>query len=247
MNVTLRLVALNAAVTVTVIVTAFATGLAGDSVNLATGMLDMPGGLAVITRPWSPFTYMFTQTNVMHCLFNMLWLYCFGRIYGEFVSPRRLFLTYLSGGLGGALLFSAVSLLAGQHGFTMLEGSSAAVMAIVAATAFTAPDVRLNLFLLGRVKIKWIALATVIIFAVGLTGSNACAHVAHLGGLVTGALLALSWRHGRRRYDAISRQTISEADARAELDRLLDKVRDSGYKSLTANERRRLIDLSNKV
>ncbi|MCM1449420.1 MAG: rhomboid family intramembrane serine protease [Clostridiales bacterium] len=246
MDVTLRVIVVNAIVMVTVIVTSFITGLLGESINLATGMLDLPAGLAVITRPWSPFTYMFTQTDVMHCLFNMLWLYCFGRIYGQLASPRRLFLTYVAGGLAGAVLFTATSLIIPGN-FFMLEGSSAAVMAIVAATAFTAPNVSLNFFLLGRVKIKWIAIATVVIFAVGLTGNNIGAHMAHLGGLAAGSLLALMARVRGRRYASISQQHMSEADARAELDRLLDKVRNSGYKSLTANERRRLIDLSNKV
>ena len=32
----------------------------------------------LLSRPWTIFTYMFTQFDFLHLLFNMLWLYCSG-------------------------------------------------------------------------------------------------------------------------------------------------------------------------
>lgn len=251
LDATLALVIANAAVMVTVIMTGFVTGMLGDKVNLAT-WLDMPSGPAIMYRPWTVVTYMFTQTDVWHCIFNMLWFYWLGHLYAQFTSGRSLVWLYVTGGVAAAAVYWTAGMLwPGVTGMLPLEGASGAVMSVVAAVALTRPDYKINLLLFGQVKIKWVAVITVVIFACGLTGSSAGAHVAHLGGLAAGALWVLVPRLARalrpHNADDISQQYISEADARAELDRLLDRVRTSGYASLSANERRRLMDLSNKI
>ena len=35
----------------------------------------------LLSRPWTIFTYMFTQFDFLHLLFNMLWLYWFGSFF----------------------------------------------------------------------------------------------------------------------------------------------------------------------
>lgn len=247
LSITLRLIIINVAVLFTVYIVAFVTSITGARVDIATHALDLPAGIGFIYRPWSIVTYMFTHTDVIHCLFNMLWLYWFGSLCESLTSPRRTLLIYLAGGIGGAATFVIASLIWPYSIGGFLEGASAAVMAIVAAVACTSPDMKLNLLFLGRMKIKWIAIATVVIFAIGLTGSNAGAHIAHLGGITAGAAIALIYRARRPRYNHMTTKQLNEIDARAELDRLLDKVRRSGYNSLTVMERRRLIELSHKV
>lgn len=247
LDASLRLVIINVAVLITVATVSFATSLGGHQVNMATMALDLPSGDGVIGRPWALVTYMFTHTDVWHCVFNMLWLYWFGRLYEQFTSGRRTTLLYLAGGLGGAVFFIAASFIRPLSVVGMLEGASAAVMAIVAATACTAPNLRLNLLFLGHVKIKWVALVTLGVFALGLTGSGAASHVAHIGGIAVGVIWSLVARLRRPRYDKMPVRAITDAEARAELDSLLDKVRRSGYASLSSAERRRLIDLSQKV
>ncbi len=120
-------------------------------------------------------------------------------------------------------------------------------MGIVTATAFLAPDYKLHLFLFGAVRLKWIAIVTIAIFALGLTGSNAGAHIAHFGGVAAGAVYALALRYRTRRPRNADTSYISETDARRELDALLDKVRRSGYGSLTRAEQRRLFELSRHI
>ena len=39
---------------------------------------------ALLLKPWSIFTYMFLHFNFMHILFNMLYLFWFGRIFLQF-------------------------------------------------------------------------------------------------------------------------------------------------------------------
>lgn len=90
------------------------------------------------------------------------------------------------------------------------------------------------------------------------------AHSAHLGGLVAGtAMVWLARRREPRPFSIVTPQTnrapasaqsmgpasppANASDARAELDRLLDKISAEGFGSLTAEERSRLESLSSRL
>ena len=243
MNMAGRIVIANAVVFITVVI----VNAIISPANLATMALDLPGGAGFIVRPWTMLTYMFTQTDVWHCFFNMLWLFWFGLMLEHCTSPKRVLVTYIVSGLGGAAAFTVTtSLMTGSH-FMVLEGSSAAVMGVVTLVGCTIPNHRVNLFLLGNVKLKWVAGGTILLFALGSAGVNAAMQAAHIGGVIAGLLIAWYQYSHRPRYDKMPARAMSAADARAELDTLLDKVKRSGYNSLSANERRRLIDLSHNI
>ena len=68
--------------------------------------LEFPSApMEFLLQPWSVLTYMFTHYDVLHILFNMLWLYWFGRMFLNYFDARKLFGVYLLGGIFGALLF----------------------------------------------------------------------------------------------------------------------------------------------
>lgn len=208
-----------------------------------TAALALPSGaLATVSHPWTPVTYMFVQADVLHLLFNMLWLYCFGRIMLQFASGRSLWLCYLGGGLVGALAFVAVYALVPALGTATLMGASSAVIAVAVAVAFEVPDMQLNVWPLGPVRVKWIVVAMVALFCVGLTGSVA-SNVAHAGGAVFGVAFGMRGRVS----GIVGVRGRSRADMRAELDVLLDKVRVSGYNALSSRDKKRLFELSHKV
>ncbi|MDE7387120.1 MAG: rhomboid family intramembrane serine protease [Muribaculaceae bacterium] len=244
MNMTGRIIIINAVVWLTVTL----VNVIIAPQNIAVTALDLPGGLGLVVRPWTLLTYMFTQTDVWHCLFNMLWLLWFGLMLEHCTSRRRVMATYLLSGLGGAVTFIITTLVLGNGQYSMLEGSSAAVMGVVALTGCTIPNHRVNLFLLGNIKVKWVAAATILLFALGSGGNNIASQAAHIGGVVAGLIIAWYQHAKRPRYDKMpAAHTLSSADARAELDELLDKVKRSGYNSLSGNERRRLIELSHNI
>lgn len=243
MNMAGRIIDVNAVVFFTVMI----VNALISPANIAVMALDLPGGLGFITKPWTLMTYMFTQTEVWHCVFNMLWLFWFGLMLEHCTSRRRVLVTYILSGIGGATAFIATtSLMSGPHNM-VLEGSSAAVMGVVTLVGCTIPNHRVNLFLLGSVKLKWVAGATIILFALGSAGINPATQAAHIGGVIAGLLIAWHQHSRRPRYDRMPTRSMSAADARAELDTLLDKVKRSGYNSLSANERRRLIELSHNI
>ena len=62
--------------------------------------LVLPSWLpSMLRQPWSVLSYMFVQTDVLHLLFNMLWLYCFGSILLHVNGGRALVRVYVAGGV----------------------------------------------------------------------------------------------------------------------------------------------------
>lgn len=289
---TVKLIVVNIAVFVTLRLAAIAGVFSGhpELINSVLDFVQLPSSPALLlTRPWTVITYMFAQYDLLHLIFNLLWLYWFGTLFTISSTPRRMVALYLMGGLGGALLFiigyNFLPLFRYHLGW--LIGSSASVMAIVTATAILMPDFKMNLLFLGAISLKWIAIATIVLVLIGATGNNAGGEMAHIGGILTGVVFAVNIRRGRditapfsRCFDTVSnlfsqrirignslkyRRTrtvstpppyqnrtsspgsdISETD-RAELDAILDKIKKSGYIGLSAEERRKLFDVSRKI
>ena len=72
----------------------------------ALDIFSVPASLtALLARPWTLITYMFTHKDIWHILFNMLWLYSFGRIFLEYLDQRKLVAVYLLGGISGAIVY----------------------------------------------------------------------------------------------------------------------------------------------
>lgn len=264
--VTARFIAVNAVVFLVLRLAVIAGLLAGvrDILPSVLSMVELPGSPVALARaPWTVVTYMFAQYDILHLFFNMVWLWWFGSIFMFRCSGSQLFVLYLYGGLAGALLFigACVCFPFIGMGAGRLIGSSAAVMAIVTATAVLMPDFGMRLFLFGEVRLKWIALVSILLVLVGVTGDNAGGEMAHVGGILVGLLFGLQMRRGRditapvrhlfarpARRSAPPRSNPSSARSpQRELDEILDKIRRSGYASLTADERRRLFDVSKKL
>ena len=157
---------------------------------------DLP---ILMHRPWSVFTHMFVHVDLWHLVINMAWLYWMGRLFMAQFGARRLLSTYCVGGLAGFVLYAlaANASPAFQSG-TFAFGASAAVMAIMAATATAQPNYTVRLLLLGAVPLKYLAIGWVLLdyFALG-NGTNAGGNIAHLGGAVFGYLMIKQGQAGR--------------------------------------------------
>jgi membrane associated rhomboid family serine protease len=173
---------------------------------------------AFLTGPWTLITYMFTHFDVLHILFNMLWLYWFGTIFLQFFNSRQLGGLYLLGGIAGGLLFMAAynvfpyfrNLASGS----VLMGASASVMAIVFAVSFYRKNYSITLLLLGRIKLIYLAMGVLVFDLLAITSSNAGGHIAHLGGALLGIWFASRMKAGK--------------DLTAPLNRLMDVIVNAG-------------------
>jgi len=153
-------------------------------------------------------------------------------------------------------------------------GASAAVYAIVVATATLLPDYTFFLLLLGPVKIKYIAAISIVISFLGAVGTNAGGNVAHLGGALMGFIylkqlqagsnwgswvtLTIQWFKSlfkskpavkvtyRKNEGYVSKPSKSSKVSQEELDAILDKISDGGYESLSKEEKEKLFNASKK-
>jgi len=232
---------------------------------------------AFILRPWTLITYMFTHKDILHILFNMLWLYWFGTIFLEYLDQKKLVSVYLLGGITGAIVyiisFNIFPVFDQVVSESVAIGASASVLAIVVAIALYVPDYSVNLILLGRVKIKWIALVIFILTSVMDFSVNSGGKLAHIGGAGFGYLYTANLRRGRDLGKGINK-TIdflatlfkprkkmrvtykkrttdydynkARVDHQEQINKILDKISKGGYDSLTKEEKDLLFSESQK-
>ncbi len=173
--------------------------------------LYLPGNfMEFIVRPWTLVTYFFVHSlrDVFHILFNMLFLYWFGKLIDEYLGSRRLVNMYILGGLAGGISYLILSNAAPGFAGTHLIGASGAVYAVVVGAATLMPNYTFVLFLLGPVKIKYIAGFYVLMSYVGLViGGNMGGDIAHLGGALMGFLFISQLNRGNDMGRPLTRLT----------------------------------------
>jgi membrane associated rhomboid family serine protease len=145
---------------------------------------------SLLLKPWTLVSYMFLHVEIWHLLFNMLWLFWFGRIFMEFLTSRQLVTVYLLGGIAGALVyilaFNIFPVFSDALHDSYALGASASVMAIVTAISFHVPSYAIQLLFLGRVKILYLAIILFVFDFFMIPTGNAGGHLAHIGGALFG-------------------------------------------------------------
>lgn len=257
-----------------------------------------PDWFFVLTHPWVLITSMFLHLELFHIFWNMLLLYWFGRIVGDFIGNQKIWPLYLMAGLVGNICYfifsNIVPTYVGLNAYAL--GASGAVMGTIVASGIIAPEYIMRLILLGDIKLKYIVGALVLIdlFAIA-SDVNTGGHVAHLGGALLGYLFIAQLREGNdwsvgvnRITDSIGnffsrlftgessnrprvvyrntskikkkKQTtaargnrrrghaVSDGDQNYEdrLNAILDKIKVSGYESLTEEEKEFLFNASKR-
>jgi membrane associated rhomboid family serine protease len=143
---------------------------------------------------WQPITYMFMHASVWHLLWNMLALWMFGaemeRLWG---TPKFLRFYLICGVCAALTVIIAAYIFGGTEVAT--EGSSGAVLGILAGYAVMFPDQTILFGFLFPMKSKYFVM---IIAAIVLLQSysstvqskaQGVAVLAHLGGMLTGYLM----------------------------------------------------------
>lgn len=250
---------------------------AGEVITYWLGVSSNPA--VILTRPWTLFTYMFLHFDFFHILFNMFMLYVGGRLFSDFIGAGRLTVTYVLGGLAGALFFilafNFFPVFGDVRSMAVALGASASVLAIFVAIAVYMPNYQLPLLLIGRVKLKYIALVFVLIDILSIERGNPGGHIAHLGGAFWGLAYARLLQAGKDPAGAINKwikplgrffsgkprmrvkytkaRPLSDeqyndqrAERQKEIDRILDKISQSGYDSLTTSEKEMLFKMGGK-
>lgn len=223
----------------------------------------------IFFRPWTVVTYMFAHGGFMHILFNMLGLFFFGPALEARWGSREFIRFYFICGIGGAILsFLFVN--------SPIIGASAAVYGVMLAFAMNWPDTPIYIWAIFPVPAKILVaiMAAFSLFSAFSGPYDGVAHFAHLGGFAA-AWIYLKWdRRSRRSAPGKLRTLIAKrrltvvpgerGDERTptatvrrpppitdrelldQLDRVLDKINESGMSSLSPAERKLLDDASRR-
>ncbi len=155
----------------------------------------------LITRPWTLITYMFLHLDFFHILFNMLWLYWFGKIFLLYLSSKQLLRIYFWGGISGGLLYilayNIFPAFSAALPVAKALGASASVMAIVTSISFFVPNYFIHLIFFGRIRILYLAIALFVIDFFMIRSSNSGGHLAHIGGFIYGFAYIYLMRKGK--------------------------------------------------
>ena len=213
---------------------------------------------AVLSRPWTIFTYQFLhEPGLEHILLNMLTLVFFGPRVEERLGGKDFMTLYLLGGIGGA----AFSFLFSPNAAVI--GASAAIFAVLTAFAMYWPRARIYLWGIFPVE-AWLLVIGYVLYNLwsGIGGQQGgVANFAHLGGAAVGFgyLKWHDWRRGAarrafqnkvhdttssqlsdrsalQRWESIDTQALHELN-RDEVTLLIQKAKVLGVRGLSPEER----------
>jgi len=224
--------------------------------------LSVPASFQLfLWQPWSIITSLFFHISFWHIFVNMLMLIVAGRIFGNYLSDKKLLIVYLVGGIVGNLFYQLAYQTLPVFQSVVMEsyamGASGSIMAIFAAITLHKPQHELYLIFLGKVKLKWIMLFFILIDIISIPKGNAGGHIAHLGGAIFGALYiffahyTLKWKNKSKKkkkfytsYTTSQGRPLSDEEYNGQkqkqheaLDKILDKISKNGYDSLSREEK----------
>lgn len=220
-------------------------------------------------RWWTVFTYGWCHKGFWEWLSNMLWLYCFGNVVQTLVGYKQIIPMFVYAILAGGLAFAGCQLIPGVSfpPAYLVMGAQAGIMALMTAAFTLSPRYRLYLgeyfsFPLWLLAIVFTAL--MVLNSGLLVPSLVMLAGGALVGFVYIRLLKSGYKPGEWVYDLYSRMdtaltpaadrkknssttrkvplNTAQANRQHQIDRVLDKINEKGYQSLSKEERQLLED-----
>ena len=219
-------------------------------------------------KPWSLFTYAFFHAGIMHILFNLIVLNFAGRLFMTYFTGKQLLGLYLLSAIFAGIVYVLVFYVLNIS--APIVGASAAIMAILVATATYHPLMELRLFIIGNVKLWHVTAFIIIVDLMQLRSENMGGHISHLAGAFFGFIFIKLLQNGtdlskivtavldffvnifrkkegtpfRKVHKNYSKpiekptsKIITKDKSQQQIDEILDKISQSGYDSLTKEEK----------
>ena len=218
----------------------------------------------VLTKPWTLLTYAFFHYGFMHLFFNMMVLNFSSRLFLTFFTQKQYLGLYLLSAIFAGICFVASFYL--LHQTSSMVGASAALMALLVATTTYQPLMEIRLLLIGNVKLWHITAVLLLLDLLQIQMDNTGGHIAHLSGaffgyiyikllqngtdlsrIVDNVLNVFSKKkttpfkrvHVNPKKPAVKSESkiVVKDKTQQQLDEILDKISQSGYDSLSAEEK----------
>ena len=198
---------------------------------------------------WQPFTYLFLHGGVWHILINMFVLWMFGgeleRLWGKHEFLKFYFITGIGSGL--------VTILFDLQSMTPIVGASGAVYGVLLAYGLTYPNRTVYLYGIIPVKSIWFVLGIgLIAFMSSFNNMSQISHMTHLSGMLIGYFMLKKpfrlsglWFQIRKktleyRIQKEEKKMSRQFQVERDINRILDKINQEGFDSLTIEEQERL-------
>ena len=232
-----------------------------ESFDLIYWLKLSPDILTFIFTPWTIITYGFIHGSISHILWNMILLYFSSRFFLNLFSAEKFLNTYFLGIiLGGIIfLFSFSIFPVFKNSYANLIGSSAGVMSVLIFVCTYSPDQEIRIIFFN-LKLKYLGIALVLIDIIQIPSGNAGGNLAHLGGSLFGFIYANQLKKGNdiglffekflfSFYNFFNKpvrlKTVhknkntnqTSIDKQKRVDDILDKISNSGYDSLSKEEK----------
>jgi len=195
---------------------------------------------------WRPITYQFLHGGPGHIFINMLVLYFFGPVLERLWGSKKFLIFYLVCGAMGGLFFPLL-VHVGWLRMGQLVGASGSILGMLAAAAILFPNMRVFVWGIFPVKITILALIFAGISIVAVLRpdlyENAGGQAAHLAGMAAGAVYVLSESRLAKLKLRIhsgrwEKKMAAQHNFQMEVDRILQKVHQSGIHRLTSKEKK---------
>jgi membrane associated rhomboid family serine protease len=214
-----------------------------------------------ITKPWTLISYAFFHHGIGHLFFNMMVLHFSSILFLTFFNSKQYMGLYLL-----SALISGVAFVVGYYFLQMnssMVGASGAIMAILVATTTYRPLMIVRLLFFGNVKLWHITAVILVLDFMQFKIENTGGHIAHLAGAFFGFIFIKLLQNGmdlsrilnnpfkqskRTPFKKVhknyskplakpSSRIVVKDKTQQQIDEILDKISQSGYDSLTQEEK----------
>ena len=185
-----------------------------------------------------------SREDITHLLFNLLFLFFFGRQVEAMIGGRNAFFVFAAvAAVLSSLSYLLIEFIRSDMASPLLGASGIAYACLVAYATILPNAEVIVLFVPVRAWVLASILMAVAVYTAALNPFSGVAHVAHFGGGAFGFLF-IRYRHAitglvdgaraRRQLSARAR----EVDRRQEMDRILEKISQEGLGSLSKTEKK---------
>lgn len=218
-----------------------------------------------ITKFWTLFTYMFFHFDFWHLFWNIVVLWFSSKYFLYFFTQKQFSFVYFFGGFFAGIVYLIYFQFLGTD--TQLIGASGAILAVLMAVTVYAPYTQVNFFSLDFLKLWHISFFILFLDIIQMPFVNLGGHLAHLGGAFFGflyikllqkgtdlskgiskieeALVNLFTPKKKTPFKKVHRNPVksttftnqSKDINQKKIDDILDKISQSGYDSLSKEEK----------
>jgi membrane associated rhomboid family serine protease len=155
----------------------------------------------IVWRPWTLISFMFTDQELFRFISNMFWLWSFGYILQDLTGNSKLIPIYLYGGIGGAIIYVMVHVLAPNFrelaDVDVLYGANCSIGAVAVAVTMISPGYRIFPMISGGIPLWILTLVFMLLNFSGVATGDLPTYLAYAGGAGMGFLFIDQLRRGR--------------------------------------------------